>query len=65
MLRPPYAAKTLMFRISASLLASSVICKANSRVGVIIKACVASISGEIFSKSGSKNANVFPVPVWA
>ena len=48
-----------------SLLASSVICSANSRVGVSISACIVLSFIFIFSKIGSRKASVLPLPVWA
>ena len=48
-----------------SLWASSVICSANSRVGVSISACILLSFILIFSKIGSRKASVLPLPVWA
>ena len=47
-----------------SLWASSVICSANSRVGVSISACILLSFILIFSKIGSRKASVLPLVVF-
>lgn len=60
MLTPPYKRTVLV--LSTSLCDSLSVCCASSLVGERINACNL-FSGERFCSIGSKNANVFPLPV--
>lgn len=60
MLTPPY--NNTVFTLLLSLCASESICCASSLVGASITAC-SFFTGSIVCSIGSRNANVFPLPV--
>ena len=62
---PPVVTMTLIPKNLPNVLQTCDVCKASSRVGTRIRACVFEFFASIFSRVGMRNAAVFPVPFFA
>ena len=62
---PPVVTMTLIPKYLPNVLQTCDVCKASSRVGTRINACVFGFFESIFSSVGMRNAAVFPVPFFA